>query len=366
MANNGKGRALFVLPADTLGGAERVCATLAQCAARSGNHSGIDVYVLSRPPSGSLDEIGATLGVSVIHSGAKRELTGLVPLARFVRGRRYALAFSTHIHVNAYLCLLRRCGVLATDRLVTREASPVQSFGTQQPSYFKAGLRLYGNQDLIICQTQLMAEALEHHTRNRLSGKIRVLSNFVDLERIGRQRDAPSPELDDISDDSLKIVWCGHLRAEKRPELAIQVLAELHRIGWTNAHLVMIGDGPMRSLVEAEIHRLQMHRTVTLCGFRKNPIALMSRCRLGLLTSDLEGFPNVILEMLAAGVQGVVTTDCAGGLRNLPNVLVCDSDEPAALALAVQQAERLFRGTVPMGMMADRSVESYLQAVAVG
>jgi glycosyltransferase involved in cell wall biosynthesis len=364
MTANSKGRALFVLPKDKLGGAERVCATLAQAAARSGDFSGVDLYVLSRPPSGSLDEIGATPGLSIIYSGAKREASGLAPLARFLRGRSYALAFSTHIHLNAYLCLLRRTGVLTTDRLVTREAAPVDAFGRNGlPGSFRMGLLLYGNQDLIICQTNRMADALRQQTRNRLTEKTQVLRNFVDLERIENQRAGPAPVLDLIPKDALRIVWCGHLREEKRPERAVQALAELHRRGMPRAHLLMIGGGPMRAIVEQEISRLGVQAAVTLCGFQANPIALMAQCEIGLLTSDLEGFPNVILEMIAAGVRTVVTTNCAGDLDDLPNVSVCDSTDPGALAQAIIAAHHHFPSPVRPERLMQQSVPRYYQSV---
>jgi glycosyltransferase involved in cell wall biosynthesis len=56
----------------------------------------------------------------------------------------------------------------------------------------------------------------------------------------------------------------------------------------------------------------------------------MTRCDLGLLTSEKEGFPNVVLEMLAAKVPRVFTTNCAGDLSKIPGVWVtknnCASD----------------------------------------
>ena len=126
----------------------------------------------------------------------------------------------------------------------------------------------------------------------------------------------------------------------------------------------MIGDGPLRAELEAEAEALGLGDRVMFTGRVERPGAIMRRHALGLLTSDVEGFPNVILEMLAAGVRRVVSTDCAGGLDTLPGVSVAAEATPEALAdalRAVLDAPARRKGVE--AFLAARSPDAFLRAI---
>ena len=110
-----------------------------------------------------------------------------------------------------------------------------------------------------------------------------------------------------------------------------------------DAHLVMVGDGPLRGDLERAVSALGLTEHVTFAGHQKLPSSVFSRCPMGLLTSDVEGFPNVIPEMLASGVTHVVTTQCAGNLKEIPGVTVVPLtksvvDDLAAATLAARDS----------------------------
>lgn len=358
------GRALFVLPKDTLGGAERIAVTLAEHAAKTHRFEEITIYILSRPDSGALAYFEKYGNVRVIHSGAARELTGILPFAWFVRRQNYEFVFSTHTNINALCCLLRRYGALRTKRHVTRESGWTFDYDWGLLSPVLRGLvRFYGNQDLLICQTRAMAARFNEATDARFFPIVKVAPNPIDCERIENLAREETDLLDHVPRDRIKIVWCGRLVPGKWPERAVQALRDLQRRDRREFHLVIVGDGPMRANLEAEIARTETADRVTLCGHQPNPIKIMARCDYGILTSDIEGFPNVILEMLAAGVRGVVTTDCAGELDEVPGVRVVSSRDPADLACAILQM--LQRPAVACGehLIETRSPETFLKAV---
>lgn len=326
-------RALFILPRDVLGGAEHVAMMIAAHIAKENICKHIDIYNVSASPSGSLEHFKAYGAVNIIYSGASRLATGVPLFAKFALGKRYDLVFSTHTEMNAMCCLLRKFGILKTKRLVTRESNQVfdYNFGRMSP-VLRSMVKLYGAQDLIICQTQVMHDRFNEKTNGRFRALTKVLPNPIDLDEIERRRAEETSALNDIPADRTKIVWCGRLIESKRPQKAIQTLRRLHDLGRDEFHLVIVGDGPLRASVEAEIAQTGTAGRITLCGFQKNPIKIMARCDYGLLTSDLEGFPNVLLEMLAAGVKGVVTTNCAGDLEGIPGVTVAAASSPEELA----------------------------------
>jgi glycosyltransferase involved in cell wall biosynthesis len=142
----------------------------------------------------------------------------------------------------------------------------------------------------------------------------------------------------EIPPDRTRIVWCGRLSPVKSPLRAIEVVRLLHSSGVKEAHLIVIGDGPLRDDMLSQAINSGLGAFVTFVGQQENPTAAMAGARLGLVTSDVEGFPNVILEMLAAGVGAIVTTDCAGDLNTLPSTFVSPSADAATIAKTAIQA----------------------------
>lgn len=325
-------KALFVLPSDIIGGAERLLINLVSQAAHEALYDSIDVFVLRPQLTVTIADLNGLTNTNVYYSKVQGVPSGIFSFTRFLRLQRYDLVFATHTHVNALCCTLRRLGILKASRLVTRESTVIfeRDFGPLT-KFIPLLIRAYGSQDLIVCQTERMRKSFVSKTGNRLAQKCKVIANPINLERIAEDATySPPPVLDIIPPNRTKIVWCGRFVKVKAPILAVKTLRALHEIGRKDMHLIMIGDGPLKSEVEAIILRYDLSEYITLTGPNSTPAAIMTRCDLGLLTSEKEGFPNVVLEMLAAKVPRVFTTNCAGDLSKIPGVWVtknnCASD----------------------------------------
>ena len=344
--------ALFLLPTDLMGGAEKVLRLTAEAAARAGLFDRVVVFVLAGPPSGSLDALAAQ-GAEVVHARARTQRAALPALLRTFSRERYTLVFSTHSHLNAAASAARKLGLLRTRRLVARESTLIFERDLGPTGRLVRGLyHLYGAQDRIVCQTERMARSLQKHTRGRFAAATRHVPNPV--EATSRVLAKPPAETFDI-------VWCGRLAPVKAPERALGALQRLRAQGH-DARLTILGDGPLRSALERRAVDLGIEDATTFAGRVADPKARMAEHDLGLLTSDIEGFPNVVLEMLAAGVRRVVTTDCAGGLREIPGVLVAPHN-PHALATALLEAHATPAPTGLDAFLAERSPDAFLQAI---
>ncbi len=99
---------------------------------------------------------------------------------------------------------------------------------------------------------------------------------------------------------------------------------------------VIIGEGPERSVVEAERESLGLKDQVHLLGFRSDALELMSGFDLFLMSSKTEGLGTSLLDALAASVP-VVSTN-AGGIPEVltheKNALLQDVGDHEALAEA--------------------------------
>jgi glycosyltransferase involved in cell wall biosynthesis len=92
------------------------------------------------------------------------------------------------------------------------------------------------------------------------------------------------------------------------------------------AHLVVIGDGPERGLVEDEVRRLSLGGRVHLLGWRRDLPAIYADVDLLALASRNEGTPLAIVEAFAAGVPVVATA--VGGVPDMFPRAAADDERP--------------------------------------
>lgn len=113
--------------------------------------------------------------------------------------------------------------------------------------------------------------------------------------------------------DGPLILAVGTLKPVKRFDLLLRAFA---RIGIPNARLCIIGEGQERDRLETLIAELGIARRVMMPGFRADPTPWYACADLFVLSSDHEGFGNVIVEALEQGTP-VVSTDCPSGPREI-------------------------------------------------
>jgi glycosyltransferase involved in cell wall biosynthesis len=130
--------------------------------------------------------------------------------------------------------------------------------------------------------------------------------------------------------------FVGHLVRQKRPDRALDVLAQV-RLRGCAAHLVVAGAGPLRTDLESRAQRLGMDGAVTFLGERDDVEWVLGGVDLALLTSEAEGIPGVAIEAMMAGcpVVSVPVMGVAEVIEDGATGLVLDTDDPAAMAQAV-------------------------------
>jgi glycosyltransferase involved in cell wall biosynthesis len=112
-----------------------------------------------------------------------------------------------------------------------------------------------------------------------------------------------------IPDDGLVVGVVMRISDEKQPLLWLEIAARV-RAALGNVHFLVVGDGPMRQTMEARALDILRGR-VHFLGHQKQVMAAMAAMDLFLLTSRVEGLPNVLIEAQAIGVP-VVTLDVGG------------------------------------------------------
>lgn len=106
------------------------------------------------------------------------------------------------------------------------------------------------------------------------------------------------------------VVGVLRLTEEKGPLLFLEVAALIRR-RQPDLHVILVGDGPLRSEVEERRAALGLQERAHLLGRRSDVFDIMLSADLLLQTSRMEGMPNVVLEVQALGLP-VVATDVGG------------------------------------------------------
>lgn len=116
-----------------------------------------------------------------------------------------------------------------------------------------------------------------------------------------------------IPDDAVIIGCVFRIVREKRPNLWIDAL---HKCIQSNdrIHGIMVGGGPLMPEISAKISELGLEKRIHLVGQTNNVKPWLDKFDLFLLTSSVEGLPNVLIEAQAFGVP-VISTE-AGGARD--------------------------------------------------
>jgi glycosyltransferase involved in cell wall biosynthesis len=114
--------------------------------------------------------------------------------------------------------------------------------------------------------------------------------------------------------DPTLIVAAGRLEPQKNFALAIQAMA--HLVRWTDARLVILGDGSERAQLERQIDRLGLHERVKLLGHVPHIEPWLSKASCFLMTSRYEGYPASLVEALANGLP-VIVTPCSPALSEI-------------------------------------------------
>lgn len=76
--------------------------------------------------------------------------------------------------------------------------------------------------------------------------------------------------------------------------------------------LIIIGEGPEKSKLVSMVKEYNLEKDIVFQGFVQNPYPFMKKADIFILSSQWEGFGNVLVEALATGVP-IISTDCPSG-----------------------------------------------------
>ncbi len=169
------------------------------------------------------------------------------------------------------------------------------------PSYLPITRFSIEKSDGVTAPSRFLAQATRHNFG--ITRDIEVIPNFVDTGRFAPPASPPAG-------GPPRIVHSSNFRPLKRVDDVIAVFERVRRA--RPCRLALLGDGPERPRIEAEVRARGLGDDVTFLGEQLDVVATLRRAHVFLLPSETESFGLAALEALACGVP--VVASCAGGL----------------------------------------------------
>jgi L-malate glycosyltransferase len=166
--------------------------------------------------------------------------------------------------------------------------------------------------------------------------KISVFPNGIDIERFltAKHKD---PELSFLSSSSTIVAVVANMYSPvKGHSTLIKAAVEVCR-HFPNVLFALIGDGKERPNLEKQVKDAGVSKNFLFLGSRKDVPQLLACCAISVLPSDSEGFPNALLEAMAARLPVIATS--VGGvpevIANEVTGLLVPPANPSALSAAI-------------------------------
>jgi glycosyltransferase involved in cell wall biosynthesis len=320
-------RIAFLLPHFRPGGAERVVLNLLRALDRKRFAPNL---FLSRADGSFLDLLPRD--VPVVELGGRRARSLPLAIAAQLRSRRIDLAYSATNAMNLALLAAPASNVV---RIASEHTPPAAYLAeVKRPRLRKALMAcLYPRADRIAVPTEAIGRELAALLRGRLLS-LETLPNPV-IDRVTAKRtEKPVRERPSIA-------AAGRLVEAKGFDLLVKAAAILRREG-IDADWTIFGEGPQRDSLVRQARALGLGDRVSFSGHAADLPAAIAAADLFVLSSRREGFGNVVIEAMTAGVP-VLAARSSGPeaiIDHARNGFLCPPDDAATLAFAIAELLR--------------------------
>ena len=113
-----------------------------------------------------------------------------------------------------------------------------------------------------------------------------------------------------------RIVTVGRLISQKNHTMLIEAFADIHN-KYPQYGLDIYGEGELRGMLQQKIDHLGLTQSVLLRGQTNGVVDILATAQIFVLSSNVEGMPNALMEAMALGLP-CVSTDVSG-VRDIVN-----------------------------------------------
>lgn len=305
----------------------------------------VSVSVLGRelPQRGGDSTKGSASACGVLNAladGVPDELNDIPLYAMEILSRKPGIvhAWLDEMNVKAGLA----AAILGVPRIVLSTRSVAPAYFHFFKPYMREGYRTLLAHPNVVLLNNSAAGARDYEMWLGLpKGTVKIIRNGFDFSALSRaQNIAAAREFKarlGIPAGTLVVGSVLRFSDEKQPFLWIDVAQRIR--AWRNdVMFIVVGDGPLQAEMSRYAEARDVAAWIRMPGYEPDVAAAITAMDVFLLTSRVEGFPNVLVEAQALGVP-VVTTDVGGAVETL-------DDGITGLAVAGHSPELLARAVL--------------------
>jgi len=298
-------KVMFVIPRMGGGGAERVVANIANSLSERGYKIRITTLV-SNESFYPLDN-NIIINSALLKVDRSSKLNAYISMAKnFIRAFLFIKKEIKRFQPDTVISMLIEADILThlvkQFGLNFRHICSERNDPSRRNKYIRKYLSyIYRKADYFICQGKKVAEYYGDIPKS----KVAIIPNPIDASLIP----------DSVEEAfSQKIVAVGRLDPQKNFSLLIDSFSDISE-DFPQCELVIYGEGFMRNELEEKIKYYGLQEKVSLPGASKDVLNKIKDASLFVMSSNYEGFPNALVEAMAAGLP-VISTDFATGIAH--------------------------------------------------
>ncbi|HEY0939929.1 MAG TPA: glycosyltransferase [Steroidobacter sp.] len=292
---------LFVLNNLAVGGSERKTVRLANAFATRGMRVGI-AYL--NEPATLLEDIAAGVATFFLARQGRYSLKANAALRQLIEEQRPRNLVSVNLYPALYVVTATRWSRHRPRTIGLMNTTELRRGARWRRGFYIRVLR-YLDWTVYGCELQRHAWlSAESEMRSRSS----VIYNGVDLSRFSAAwfEGTTQRAMHGIGENAFVVGTVGRLVAEKNQLPLIDAVAELRALG-ADAHLMLVGDGPMRAALEQRAEQRGISSAVTFTGALSDVRAALRAFDVFVLPSLSETFSNAALEAMAMQLPVILT-----------------------------------------------------------
>ena len=288
-----------------------------------------------------------------------RVIRTIPALTKYLKESRPDILFSGIDHANIVAIIagkLSKTGVkniISIQRMSTEIRKVHQNRREKIVDWLKPFI--YSKADHIVCVSDGICKEMTQ-TYHLPKEKLQRIYNPIIFEKdVNKEIDTRSKK----TGEKKNIVAAGRLEEVKDYSTLISAINIVHKS--LDCQLIIYGEGPQREVLEEKISKFGLEDTVLLPGFAIDLQTKLQLADLFVVSSITEGFGNVIVEAMAAGVP-VVSTDCPCGPREILadgkyGALVPVGDEKAVAEAIIHALQQEVDQTVLISRSKEFTIE---------
>ena len=261
---------------------------------------------------------GRVIYLPFSNTHAKFAYIFLLPVLIYVfLSKNILYSFTSQTLINSSIGFFKRLGFLKRTKVIVRESNSIFKLmtGLKLKRYELSYNVGYSGVDLVICQTAFMKNQLiEGLPWLPKKVNICVIDNPINLEVINEKAKEQIKGLEQKE----FIVAAGSLHPKKGFDILLNSFSQFHE-QYPSIELYILGEGKERGALTEQIKSLDLEDAVFLKGFISNVYPYFKYAKLCVMSSRIEGFPNVLLQMMSQNHK-VVSTISAGGIENIEGI----------------------------------------------